>query len=101
MENLCRHMCCPTCFSTAEASCHVQASQDWRTLMQQVAAAPSWVALAEQPEGLVKRLRELHVNLQEAQGGTAAFCKVRRDHVPVTCTGASCVTTSAQSDMRL
>jgi hypothetical protein len=61
---------------TAEASRHMQASQDWRTLMQQVAAAPSWAALAEQPEGLVKRLRELHASLQEAQGGTAAFCKV-------------------------
>jgi hypothetical protein len=61
---------------TAEATCHIQASQDWHTLMHQVAAVPSWAALAEQPEGLMKRLRELHANLQEAQGGTAAFCKV-------------------------
>ena len=74
--NVCCHACCPTSYNTAEASCHAQASQDWRTLMHQVAAAPSWAALAEQPEGLVKRLRELHGNLQEAQGGTAVFCKV-------------------------
>jgi hypothetical protein len=64
--------------------------------MQQVAAAPSWAALAEQPEGLVKRLRELHANLQEAQGGTAAFCKVKQDHVPVTRTDVSCVEMAAQ-----
>lgn len=57
--------------------------------MQQVAAAPSWTALAEQPEGLVKRLQELHDNLQEAQGGTAAFCKVRLEYELVTRTSVS------------
>ena len=54
----------------------MQASQDWRTLTQRIAAAPSWAALAEQPEGLLQGLRQSHGNLQEAQGGTAAFCHV-------------------------
>lgn len=54
----------------------LQASQDWRTLMNEAAAAPSWAALSEQAGSLEKRLHSIQRGLDEAQLGTPAYCKV-------------------------